>query len=213
VQIIIDNKTHVFDIKKSREGIVPVFQKTYSSEPHSISEVPTEIKIAEVQKFSPQLLSALAKYQEVVKNTPKPESYKEMQAAQQLAVAQQSAVTQQRLYAIGQNLQRLNAEVAGQTFNLNEISPSILHNASPTDQRAVAYAFAQLLKNNGQQAFVSRESELEVAKINDTGQVTIYAHRLSTDTTQNILEAAQQLQQEQTRQASRSNRRNFEIGG
>jgi hypothetical protein len=205
VQITIGNETHIFDIKKSREGIIsPSYKGTEKLPPPSISELPTKMRVAGLQNVSPQLLSALEKYQQTVKNTPTSEQRKERQVAYQVAMTKQSADTSQRLNQVNQNIQRLNTELAGQTFNLNEISPSILRNASSNDPKAVAYASALLLKNSGQQAFVSRESELELVKINDTGQITLYNHLLSPDIKQNILDAAQQLQQEQTMQAQRS---------
>jgi hypothetical protein len=213
VQIIIDNKSHIFDIKKSREGIVPVYKNTYQSAPYSISEVPTETRVARGQSISPQLLSALEKYHQAIKNAPTPKQREERLVAHQVELAKQSADIHQRLDRINQNIERLNTELAGQTFNLNEISPNILRNASSNDPKAVAYASALLLKNSGRQSFVLKESELELVKINDTGQVTLYTHLLSADTAQNILEAAQQLQQEQTRQANRSNNNQREMGG
>jgi hypothetical protein len=117
-----------------------------------------------------------------------------------------------KLYNINQNIQCFSTEFMGKTFNLNEIFPNILRNASSNDLKAVAYASALLLKNSGRQAFVLKESELELVKINDTGQVTLYSHLLSADTAQNILETAQQLQQEQTMQANRSNSNQREMG-
>jgi hypothetical protein len=206
VQITIGNETHIFDIKKSREGIIfPSYRKTEKLPPPSISELPTETRVAGLQNGSPQLLSAIEKYQQTVKNAPTSEQRKERQVNYQVAMAKQSEDVYRRLDQVNQNIQRLNTELAGQTFNLNEISPNILRNASSNDQKAVAYASALLLKNSGQQAFVLRDSELELVKINDTGQVTLYDHRLSTDAAQNILDAAQQLQQERTMQAQRSN--------
>jgi hypothetical protein len=212
VQIIIDDKTHIFDIKKSPKGIVPVYKNTRPYAPHSISELPTEEKIAGVQNISPQLLSTLEKYRQAVKSTPTHEQRKERQVTHQVAMAKQSADTYRRIDQVRQNIQRLNAELVGQTFNLNEIPPNILRNASSNDLKAVAYASALLLKNSGQKAFFSRESELELVKINDTGQVTLYSHLLSADIAQKILDTAQQLQQEQTMQANRSNSNQREMG-
>jgi hypothetical protein len=211
VQIVIDNKTHVFDIKKSKEGIVPIYKNTYQSAPYTIGELPPETRVAGVENMSPQLLSALEKYRQAVKNSPTPEQSKERHAAYQMALSKQTEAMNQKIQEISQNIQHRDAQLAGKTFNLNEISSSILRNASPTDAKAVAYASAQLLKHSGQKAFVSRD--LEIVKINDTGQVTLYDHRLSTDTAQNILDAAQQLQQEQTMQANRSNSNQREVGG
>jgi hypothetical protein len=205
VQIIIDNKIHIFDIKKVLGDAVPVPKGTKKYDPYSISELLTETRIAGLQSGSPQLLSAIEKYQQTVRNTPTLEQRQERQATYQVVMAKQSANTYQRLDQVNQNIQRLNTELVGQTFNLNEISPNILRNASSNDQKAVAYASALLLKNSGRQAFVSNESELELVTINDTGQVTLYSHLLSPDTKQNILEAAQQLQQEQIIQAQRIN--------
>jgi hypothetical protein len=212
VQIIIDNKIHIFDIKKIPGDIVPVPRGRKIYDPYSISELPTEMRVAGLQSGSPQLLSAIEKYQQTVKNTPTPEQRKERQVDHQVATAKQSEDVYRRLDQVNQNIQRLNTELAGQTFNLNEISPNILRNASSNDPKAVAYASALLLKNSGQQAFALRDSELELVKINDTGQVTLYSHLLSADTAQNILDAAQQLQQEQTMQSNRSNSNQREIG-
>jgi hypothetical protein len=212
VQIVIDNKTHVFEIKKSREGIIPVYKNTYQSAPHTISELPNKVRVAGVQKMSPQLLSTLEKYQQAVKNSPTPEQLKERQIAYQVALAKQSEDIYERLNRVNHKIQSINTELKGQTFNFNEISPNILRNASSNDLKAVAYASALLLKNSGRQAFVLKESELELVKINDTGQVTLYSHFLSAGTAQNILEAAQQLQQEQTMQANRSNSNQREMG-
>jgi hypothetical protein len=212
VQIIIDNKIHIFDIKKIPGDIVPVPRGWKIYDPYSISELPTEMRVAGLQSGSPQLLSAIEKYQQTVKNTPTPEQRKERQVDHQVATAKQSEDVYRRLDQVNQNIQRLNTELAGQTFNLNEISPNILRNASSNDPKAVAYASALLLKNSGQQAFALRDSELELVKINDTGQVTLYSHLLSADTAQNILDAAQQLQQEQTMQSNRSNSNQREIG-
>jgi hypothetical protein len=213
VQIIIDNKTHVFDINKGREDIVPIYKNTYQSAPYSISEVPAKTKVAGVQNMSPQLLNALEKYQQAVRSSPTPEQRKERQIAHQVALAKQSEDIYERLNRVNHKIQSINTELKGQTFNLNKISPNILRNASSNDLKAVAYASALLLKNSGKQAFVLKESELELVKINDTGQVTLYSHLLSADTAQNILEAAQQLQQEQTMQANRSNSNQREMGG
>jgi hypothetical protein len=212
VQIVIDNKTHVFDIKKSKEGMVPIYKNTYQSAPYTIGELPPETRVAGVENMSPQLLSALEKYRQAVENSPTPEQSKERHAAYQLVLAKQSEAMNQKIQEIGRNIQHRDAQLAGKTFNINEISPGILRNASPTDAKAVAYASAQLLKHSGQKTFVSRDSELEIVKINDTGQVTLYSDRLSVDTAQNILEAAQQLQQEQTMQANKSNNQR-EMGG
>jgi hypothetical protein len=211
VQIIIDNKIHIFDIKKIRGDAVPVPKGTGNYDPYSISELPTETRVAGLQSRAPQLLSAIEKYQQTVKNAPISEQRKERQVDHQVAMAKQSEDVYRRLDQVNQNIQRLNTELAGQTFNLNEISPNILRNANSNDPKAVAYASALLLKNSGRQAFVSKESELELMKINDTGQVTLYSHLLSADTKQNILDAAQQLQQEQTRQAQRSNSNQCEM--
>ncbi len=207
VQITIDNKIHIFDIKKSREGKVigPAYKETKGYDPYFISEFPTETRFAGLQSRSPQLLSAIEKYQQIAKNTPTSEQRKERQVDHQVAMSKQSDVFYRRLDQVNQNIQHLNTELAGQTFNLNEIPPNILRNASSNDPKAVAYASALLLKNSGRQAFISKESELELVKINDTGQVTLYSHLLSSDTKQNILDTAQQLQQEQTMQAQRSN--------
>jgi hypothetical protein len=206
VQITIGNETHIFDIKKSREGIIfPSYRETEKLPPPSISELPTETRVAGLQNVSPQLLSAIEKYQQTVKNTPTPEQRQERQVAHQVSMSKQSDDFYRRLDQVNQNIQHLNTELAGQTFNLNKIPPNILRNASSNDPKAVAYASALLLKNSGRQAFISKESELELVKINDTGQVTLYSHLLSSDTKQNILDAAQQLQQEQTMQAQRSN--------
>jgi hypothetical protein len=207
VQVTIDNKNHIFDIKKSREGKVigPAYKETKPYDFYSISELPTEMRVAGLQNGSPQLLSAIEKYQQTVKNTPTSEQRREQQGAYQVVMAKQSEDVYRRLDQVNQNIRHLNTELAGQTFNLNEISPTILRNASSNDPKAVAYASALLLKNSGKQAFSLKENELELVRINDTGQVTLYSHLLSKDTAQDILEAAQQLQQEQTKQANRSN--------
>ncbi len=211
VQIIIGNKAHIFDIKKIPGDIVPVLKGTFKYDTYSISGLPTETRVAGFQNGSPQLLSAVERYQQTVINTLIPEQRKERQVEHQMAMTKQSDEVYRRLDQVNQNIQRLNTELAGQTFNLNEIPPNILRNASSNDSKAVAYASALLLKNIGQQAFVSKESELELVKVNDTGQVTLYNYLLSPDTKQDILEAAQQLQQEQTRQAQKSNNNQREM--
>jgi hypothetical protein len=110
VQITIGNKTHVFDIKRVRDRIMPSYRRTYDSRGYSTSEAETGTQMVQVPDGSSELQRALSYYQQALNNVPS-----EANKSSSNDPFASLAITR-RLHGIDQNIREISMEVEQNTL-------------------------------------------------------------------------------------------------
>jgi hypothetical protein len=110
VQITIGNKTHVFDIKRVRDRIMPSYRKTYDSRGYSTSDTETENQMAQIPDGSSELQRALSYYQQALNNVPP-----EVNRSSSNDPFASLDITR-RLHGIGQDIREISMEVEQNTL-------------------------------------------------------------------------------------------------
>jgi hypothetical protein len=122
VQITIGNKTHVFDIKRVRDRIMPSYRRTYDSRGYSTSEAETETQIVQVPDGSSELQRALSYYQRALNNVPS-----EVNKSSSNDPFASLAITR-RLYEIDQNIREISMEIEQNALQQQEQALQAMNN-------------------------------------------------------------------------------------